>query len=148
MSEEKGKNNDVLRYKYYGMNVWVEKIGKKYYSSINQIDGGIKNIEEIPPGNSLEEANQIVKKFINDHQWQEIDTKDNFLLRVRHWWDGKFGYCVGFCSTKSDSGFSSFEEAKKAGEKVRNKMIIKLEEEVAVGIRRSQLKKERPDLFE
>lgn len=109
-------------------------------------------MEEIPPGNSVEEAEKIAKRFIDDHQWEEIDKKDDLILQICRYWDGKFGYRIGkfatFVVQEQNCSLLSYEEAKKAGEKARNKMIIKLEEESAAGERRKQLKKDRPDLFE
>ena len=91
--------------------------------------------DDIPPLKglkSLEEAINAGKKFVDEYQWQFVDTIGISAIYVRKWWDDKWGYSVrpGGQIETNYAGFKSREEAIQAARNLAIENAAETEEKI------------------
>ena len=69
------------------------------------------NVGPLKGFKSFEEAIEVGKKFVDEHQWQYVSSVDIFKIYVRLWWNGDWGYSVRCGGMTNDSKFASKEKA-------------------------------------
>jgi len=74
----------------------------------------LHNVGTLKGFKSFEEAIEAGKKFVDEHQWQYVNSVKNFRIYVRCWWSGDWGYRVKYSRYSKSISNANFVSREKA----------------------------------